>query len=211
MSDPLEGKRRYLFFKRIFDVLFSLLGLLVLSPLLGFIALGIFLDGRGPVLFTQDRLGRNGKPFRMIKFRTMYRNAHTRGLITIGNRDKRITRLGYYLRKYKLDELPQLWNILTGDMSFVGPRPEVIRYVRDLPEHQKAYFRIRPGLTSYAALVYVNVNEMLARSDDPEDTYRREIMPRKVDLNLKYLEEIGLWTDLRILFRTLPSLFERFR
>ena len=209
MHDPLRGKRVYLFLKRLFDIVFSILVLVILSPLLALTALWIYIDSRGPVFFLQERLGRNGKPFRMVKFRTMKRNAYTGGLITIGKRDDRITRAGYYLRKHKLDEWPQLWNILKGEMSFVGPRPEVPTYAEPLPPRLKGFLLVRPGLTSYATIAFVNVNEQLAREKHPEKVYREKIMPRKAELNLKYMREMSMLTDLKIMLQTVWLLFKR--
>lgn len=210
MDDPLREKKVYLFLKRLFDIIFSALALMILSPFLALTALWIYTDSRGPVFFLQERTGRNGKPFRMVKFRTMKRNAHASGLITIGNRDNRITRAGYYLRKYKLDEWPQLWNILKGDMSFVGPRPEVPTYIVTLPSGLKKFLLIRPGLTSYAAIAFLNVNEQLAPEKFPEKVYREKIMPRKAELNLKYMREMSMTADLSIMLQTVRLLFQRF-
>ncbi|MGC9470531.1 MAG: sugar transferase [Bacteroidales bacterium] len=210
MDDPLRGKKVYLFLKRLFDIVFSALALVIFSPFLALTALWIYTDSRGPVFFLQERTGRNGKLFRMVKFRTMKRNAHAGGLITIGNRDDRITRAGYYLRKHKLDEWPQLWNILKGEMSFVGPRPEVPTYVITLPSSLKGFLLIRPGLTSYATIAFVNVNEQLAREKYPEKVYREKIMPRKAELNLKYMREMSIPADFSIMLQTARLLFQRF-
>lgn len=209
MENPLKGKRIYLFLKRLFDIVFSMLGLVILFPFLVLMALWIYIDSHGPVFFLQERMGRNGKLFRMVKFRTMKRNAHAGGLITIGNRDGRITRSGYYLRKHKLDEWPQLWNILKGDMSFVGPRPEVPAYIQTLPSSLKGFLQIRPGLTSYATIAFVNVNELLAREKHPEKVYSERIMPRKARLNLQYMHEMSVLTDLTILFQTIRLLLQQ--
>ncbi len=194
--------------KRAFDIIFSLTALLLLLPLLILIALLVVLESRGGVFFIQPRVGRNNKDFNVIKFRTMKSNAHGTGLITVGNRDKRITRIGYYLRRYKLDELPQFINVLTGDMSIVGPRPEVRKYVQTYNPRQMEVLKIRPGLTSYASLELISVNEVLARSKNPERTYREEILPKKLELNLKYLREMSMTTDVAIIMKTVRKLFK---
>lgn len=203
-------KRSYLRWKRILDIVFAFLGLIFLLPLFLLISLLVMIDNPGRILFLQERVGRYEKTFRVIKFRTMKKDAHKKGLITLGSRDKRITRTGYFLRRYKLDEIPQVWNIIRGDMSFVGPRPEVKKYMELLSAEEKRYLAIRPGLTSLAALEYLKVNELLASSRHPEQTYIGEVMPAKLAMNLKYLEDMGFRTDLRILLRTIPALFNRF-
>lgn len=188
--------------KRIFDILFSIVAILILFVPGLFIALWIIADDGFPVFFRQVRVGRNNRDFRLLKFRTMRRDAASRGLLTVGARDPRITRSGYYLRKYKLDELPQFLNVLTGSMSIVGPRPEVRRYVDLYNEEQKKVLKVRPGITDYASVEYFRESELLKRSPDPESTYINEIMPAKLALNRRYIEEAGLLTDLRILART---------
>jgi lipopolysaccharide/colanic/teichoic acid biosynthesis glycosyltransferase len=171
-------------------------------------ALLIFIDSRGGVFFVQPRVGRNNRDFNVVKFRTMGMNAHSKGLITVGNRDRRITRVGYYLRRYKLDELPQLLNVLAGQMSIVGPRPEVRKYVETYNPSQMKVLEIRPGLTSYASLEFVSVNEIIARSKNPEKTYREEVLPKKLELNLKYREEMSLGIDIAIILKTLRLLLK---
>lgn len=155
----------------------------------------------------QKRVGKNGKDFSLLKFRTMRPDSDKKGLLTVGMRDSRITRTGYFLRKYKLDELPQLFNVLTGDMSLVGPRPEVRKYVDMYNEEQKKVLSVQPGITDYASIEYVNENEVLARSSNPEQTYINEIMPHKLELNLKYIREKGMATDLKIIIRTIGRIF----
>lgn len=197
-----------LFFKRLFDIVFSLLGLIGLSPVFLLIYLWIKFDSKGPAIFKQTRIGKNGKEFKIYKFRTMVVNAEKLGKqITVGN-DQRITRSGKFLRKSKLDELPQLWNVLIGDMSFVGPRPEVPRYTALYNAEQKKVLTVRPGITDYASIKYRDENEILAKSDNPEKTYIEQIMVDKLKLNLKYIEEMSLWNDIKIIFRTLLKIVE---
>lgn len=193
--------------KRLFDICASLPALVLLSPLFLLISLLIVLGSKGGVFYRQQRVGRNGKPFFLFKFRSMRPQSDTGSLITIGGRDSRITREGYFLRKYKLDELPQLLNIIRGDMSIVGPRPEVQRYVDLYTPEQKKVLSVRPGLTDWASIEYMDENELLGKSSDPEYTYIHEIMPAKLELNLRYIREAGLLTDLKIIFRTLFKIF----
>lgn len=188
--------------KRVFDVFASLLGMLFLIPVGVPIALLIWLEDRGPVFFSQIRVGKGGVDFRLLKFRTMRIQAEKEGQITVGGRDSRITRIGYFLRKYKVDELPQLLNILRGDMSFVGPRPEVPRYVALYTPDQRAVLNVRPGLTDYASVEFIDENEILGHAEDAEKCYVEEILPKKLALQLKYIENMSMAEDLRILFRT---------
>lgn len=192
--------------KRIFDIFFSLIGLLILSPFLILISLFIVIGSGFPVFYIQKRVGRYDVDFGLFKFRTMKKNADKAGLLTVGGRDPRITGIGYYLRKYKLDELPQLLNVLFGSMSLVGPRPEVRKYVDMYTASQKEVLMVRPGITDYASLDYFEENELLADSPDPEQTYIKDIMPAKLEINKKYISEIGLATDLKIIFRTLKRI-----
>jgi lipopolysaccharide/colanic/teichoic acid biosynthesis glycosyltransferase len=193
--------------KRLFDIIFSMVFLIVLGPLLLALSVWIALDSPGGVLFTQIRVGQFGKNFRLFKFRTMRPHSEAAGQLTVGATDSRITRCGRLLRKYKLDELPQLINILTGDMSVVGPRPEVPKYVALYNAEQRRVLDVRPGLTDFASLEYFRENELLARSDDPEGTYIREVMPAKLDLNIRYITQQGMLTDLRIIWRTVQAIF----
>ncbi len=188
--------------KRLFDIVCSLLGLIILSPFLVFIALLVGFTSKGGVFYLQERIGKNQKPFKLFKFRTMRVNSDSKGLITIGGRDPRITAVGYYLRKHKIDELPQLLNVFFGTMSLVGPRPEVRKYVELYNEEQKKVLAVKPGITDYASLEYFSENELLAKSVNPEETYIKEVMPAKLKLNKKYIAEAGLLTDLKIIFRT---------
>lgn len=189
--------------KRAFDLFWSLLGLAVLSPLLLAVAIVVKLEDGGPVFFRQVRVGRDGRPFRIWKFRTMGVDAERRGAaITVGQ-DPRITRAGRRLRDLKLDELPQLLNVAAGQMSLVGPRPEVPRYVAQYTEAQRAILALRPGITDLASIKYRREGELLAASEDPEATYMREIVPDKIRINLAYAAGAGLWSDLRVILATL--------
>lgn len=192
--------------KRIFDIVFSTIGLLILSPFFLLISMFIVIGSGFPVFYLQKRVGKNGKDFSLFKFRTMRKNADKAGLLTVGGRDPRVTSIGYYLRKYKLDELPQLLNVLFGTMSLVGPRPEVRKYVDLYTEEQKKVLQVKPGITDYASIEYFNENELLAASKDPETTYIKEVMPAKLELNKKYLEDPGLLSDLKIITMTLSRI-----
>jgi lipopolysaccharide/colanic/teichoic acid biosynthesis glycosyltransferase len=195
--------------KRLFDIIFSLGALIVLSPVLLLLALLIVLDSRGGVFYKQIRVGKGNKDFGLFKFRTMHKDAHKKGLLTVGGRDPRITRIGYYLRKYKLDELPQFINILKGEMSFVGPRPEVRKYVDLYTPEQLRVLEVKPGLTDYASIEYMDENDLLAASENPEQTYIEEIMPAKLKLNLRYIDEQSFLTDIKIILRTLSKIVSR--
>lgn len=192
--------------KRLFDICFSFFGLLFLFPWLLIVALIIVLDSKGGVFYRQVRVGKNGQDFRIFKFRTMRPNSDKAGLLTVGSRDVRVTKVGYFLRKYKLDEFPQLINVLIGDMSFVGPRPEVRKYVDMYDAEQLNVLSVKPGITDYASIAYSNENELLAKSDNPEKTYIDEVMPAKLNLNLKYIQEIGIATDVKIIFKTIRKI-----
>src|ERR1700739_432139 len=192
--------------KRLFDIIVSLIGIVILSPFLILIAFLVMIDSRGGVLYKQVRVGKDMKEFKLFKFRTMFFDSDKKGLLTVGMRDNRITRMGYYLRKYKLDELPQLFNVLIGDMSMVGPRPEVAKYVAMYTDEQKKELTIKPGITDYASIVYSNENEILANAENPEDIYINKIMPSKLKLNLKYIDEMGLGTDLGIILKTIGKI-----
>ncbi len=191
------------FFKRVFDILFSFMGLLLLLPILLIIAVLVKTSSKGPIFYKQIRVGKNDKDFVLLKFRTMQENSDKNGLLTIGNHDNRITPIGYYLRKIKADELPQLWNVLKGDMSIVGPRPEVRKYVNEYTEEQRKVLLVRPGLTDMASIEYINENEILAQSENPEKTYREQIMQEKLKLNFEYINHISLKCDIHIIFKTL--------
>ncbi len=188
--------------KRLFDLFFAFLGLsIVLIPGL-IIALLIVFDSKGGVFFRQTRVGKDSKLFGIFKFRTMKPASDSKGLLTVGERDNRITKIGYFLRKYKIDELPQLINILKGDMSIVGPRPEVEKYVKLYNAEQLKVLSVRPGLTDYASLEYLDESELLSKSDNPEKTYIEEIMPIKLDLALMYIQTKSISVDISIIIRT---------
>ncbi|MFO0357912.1 MAG: sugar transferase [Sphingobacteriaceae bacterium] len=192
--------------KRSFDIVFSFVGLIILLPLFIVVGLLIKLTSSGPVFYHQTRVGYKGKDFRLFKFRTMKVDADKNGLLTVGGRDPRVTSVGYYLRKFKIDELPQLINVLNGTMSFVGPRPEVRKYVDLYTEEQRKVLLLKPGITDYASLEYFSENDLLARSSDPEATYINEVMPAKLKLNLKYMNEVGLYTDVKLILRTIGKI-----
>lgn len=187
---------------RLFDICLSAFGLMILSPLFIIVTIWIIIDSRGPVLYKQQRVGRFGVDFTLLKFRSMRVNADKAGLLTVGGRDNRITNAGYYLRKFKLDELPQLFNVLAGDMSLVGPRPEVRKYVQLYNDEQKKVLQVRPGITDLASIAYKNENELLAQSEDPEKTYINEVMPEKLRLNQHFIENPTIKNYFTIIFRT---------
>lgn len=191
---------------RLFDILFSTIGLLLLSPLFLIIYIIIIIESKGGGFYSQTRVGKNGIPFAIYKFRSMRTDADKHGLITVGGRDPRITRIGYYIRKYKIDELPQLWNVLVGDMSLVGPRPEVQKYVDLYTEEQRKVLSVRPGITDYASIEYVDENILLAKSDDPDRTYVEVVMPAKIVLNMKYINNKSLKEYFKIIFLTLAKI-----
>ncbi len=188
---------------RIFDFSFSLLGLILLSPFFLLIALIVKLSSSGPVFYTQPRIGLNGIEFNVIKFRTMLQHSDKLGLITVGGRDPRVTSIGYFLRKFKLDELPQLINVLVGDMSLVGPRPEVTKYVNLYTKEQRKIFSIRPGITDWASIHFRDENVILGLSTDPEKDYIEKIMPEKLNYNLIYIQNYGVEEYFKIIFCTL--------
>ncbi len=193
--------------KRIFDILSSGIGLIILLPFFLLIAFWIKLDSPGPVFFRQARVGRHGKLFRIYKFRTMIADAELRGrLITIGE-DCRITRIGSFLRRYKLDELPQLINVFIGDMSLVGPRPEVPRYVALYSDKvRERVLSVRPGITDYASIEYKDENDILGNSVDPEKTYIDEVIPVKLTYYERYVSERSFFNDIKIIFSTLKAI-----
>jgi lipopolysaccharide/colanic/teichoic acid biosynthesis glycosyltransferase len=192
--------------KRIFDILVSGIALIVLSIIFLVIAIAIKFSGKGPVLYSQTRVGFNGTDFTILKFRTMHTGADKAGLLTVGGKDNRITGVGYFLRKYKLDELPQLINVLKGDMSLVGPRPEVRKYVALYNKEQLAVLTVKPGITDYASIIYSNENDLLGKSADPEREYIHNIMPAKLALNLKYISDQNFWVDMKILANTIAKI-----
>lgn len=192
--------------KRLFDIVMSAFGLLMLSPILLFTAIWIKLDSEGPVFYRQVRVGRGNKDFRIFKFRSMHVDADKKGLITVGGRDPRVTRSGYYIRKFKLDELPQLINVLIGDMSFVGPRPEVRKYVDLYTPEQMHVLDIRPGITDAASIKYRNENELLAAVDDPDRYYIEVVMQDKLRINLEYVQHHSFLGDIALIFQTFRAI-----
>lgn len=195
--------------KRLFDIFFSFLGIILLSPLFFLVSVLIILENGFPVFYSQKRVGKNGVEFSLLKFRTMIKDADKNGLLTVGGRDARITKIGYYLRKTKVDELPQLINVLIGDMSLVGPRPEVKKYTDLYTEKQQQVLTVKPGITDYASIQFVDENDLLGKSENPEETYIKEIMPKKLELNLKYIQESSLITDVVLIFRTITKIIFR--
>ena len=195
--------------KRAFDLLLSAFGLLLISPLLLVCGAWVLLDSRGPVFYSQDRVGRKGAIFKLIKFRSMKSGSDRSGLLTVGGRDARITRSGYYLRKYKLDELPQLFNVLMGDMSLVGPRPEVPKYVALYTPQQLEVLSLKPGITDWASLKYFDENELLGNAENPGQVYIEEIMPAKLSINLEYIKKRSLLGDCEIILLTLLRIVKR--
>lgn len=193
--------------KRLFDLLLAGIALVLLLPVFLIIAIAISINSKGGIFYSQERIGRGEKPFRIYKFRTMRPASDQQGLISLGSKDPRITRVGLFLRNKKLDELPQLWNIVKGDMSIVGPRPEVAHYVQHFTEEQKKTLTIRPGLTDYASLHYLDEDEILGQSMDPERAYIEDILPKKLALSLRYQQEQNLWVDIQIIGQTLAKLF----
>jgi len=188
---------------RVFDVFFAVAGLVILSPVLLLVALLIKLTSKGPVFFMQSRVGKDGKDFKLYKFRSMTVNADKKGLLTVGGKDARVTAMGYYLRKFKLDELPQLINVLRGEMSLVGPRPEVRRYVNLYSNEQLKALTVLPGITDYASIIYRNENDILAMAKDPEEFYVKEIMPKKIELNFRYIDNRSIGEYFKIITKTM--------
>lgn len=188
--------------KRLFDILFSFIGIIFLLPLLILIIILIKMTTKGPFLYKQIRVGKHNKDFIIFKFRTMIDDAEKLGLLTVGERDSRITKIGYYLRKSKLDELPQIANILVGDMSFVGPRPEVRKYVELYTHTQMKVLDVRPGITDLASIEFRDENKILGKQEDPDNYYINIIMPRKLQINLDYLQKRNLMKDIGLIFKT---------
>lgn len=191
---------------RFFDFIFSLMGILVLLPVFIILYIAIRLESPGGGIYKQKRVGHYGKDFYVYKFRSMRTGADKQGLITVGGRDPRITRIGFFIRKYKLDELPQLFNVLLGDMSLVGPRPEVRKYVDLYTEEQKKVLSVRPGITDYASIEYVDENVILGASDNPDMTYIEEIMPDKIKYNMKYINNQSVVEYFKVIFLTFKSI-----
>ena len=191
---------------RFFDLIFSIMGLVILSPLFIVLYLLIRIESKGGGFYSQERIGKNGKPFKLYKFRSMRIGSDKKGLITIGEKDNRITKTGFILRKYKLDELPQLWNVFIGDMSLVGPRPEVKKYTDLYTEEQKQVLHVRPGITDWASIKYVDENKILGESKTPDEAYVNLIMPNKIKLNMVYIQHQTLGEYFKIIFTTLKEI-----
>lgn len=191
---------------RLFDILFAGIGLIVLSPLLAVLYLLVCIESPGGGFYRQKRVGKNGKDFWLYKFRSMRKGADKKGLITVGGYDSRITHTGYFIRKYKLDELPQLFNVLRGDMSLVGPRPEVRKYVDMYTSEQRKVLSVRPGITDYASIEYADENVILGQSANPDKTYIEQIMPDKIRLNMKYIANHSIGEYFKIIFLTFKKI-----
>ena len=194
--------------KRLFDILISGLGLLALSPLFAIIAIWIKLDSKGAIFYRQTRVGKGNKDFQLLKFRSMVQQADLNGLLTVGEHDSRVTRAGYFIRKYKLDELPQLINVFVGDMSLVGPRPEVRKYVDMYTPEQLHVLDIRPGITDIASIKYRNENDLLAAAENPEQYYIDVIMPDKLRINLEYVKN-SLLNDFKMILDTFVAIIRK--
>lgn len=192
--------------RRSFDFTVSLIAIIILSPFLFVIGLLVIVDSKGGAFYIQTRVGKNFKPFGIIKFRTMKPDSDKKGLLTVGGRDARITKIGFYLRKYKLDELPQLFNVLIGHMSFVGPRPEVKKYVDLYNDEQKKVLSVKPGITDIASINYSNENEILAKYSDAETAYIEIVMPDKLKLNLEYIRNQNFISDCKIIMQTIAKI-----
>ena len=191
---------------RFFDLIFSIMGLVILSPLFIVLYLLIRIESKGGGFYSQERIGKNGKPFKLYKFRSMRIGSDKKGLITIGEKDNSITKTGFILRKYKLDELPQLWNVFIGDMSLVGPRPEVKKYTDLYTEEQKQVLHVRPGITDWASIKYVDENKILGESKTPDEAYVNLIMPNKIKLNMVYIQNQTLGEYFKIIFTTFKEI-----
>lgn len=195
--------------KRLFDILASGLGLLCLSPLFLILAVWIKLDSKGPVFYRQTRVGKDNKDFRIFKFRSMRPDSDKGRLITVGGHDPRVTKSGFFIRKYKLDEFPQLINVFKGEMSLVGPRPEVRKYVDLYNDEQRKVLSVKPGITSLASIRYRNENDILASSDDPDRCYIEKVMPDKLKIDLEYVENASLGFDIRLIFKTFKEIITK--
>jgi lipopolysaccharide/colanic/teichoic acid biosynthesis glycosyltransferase len=194
---------------RLCDFILSLIGIIVLLPIFVLVSIAVILESRGGALYRQIRVGKHGKDFVLFKFRTMYLNSDNDGLLTVGKKDSRITRVGFILRKYKLDELPQLINVFIGDMSIVGPRPEVRKYVDLYSEKQKRILLSKPGITDIASIEYYDENELLKNSIDHEKLYIEKIMPAKIELNMLYINNQSIMNYFEIILKTISRIFNR--
>ncbi|MEO8582592.1 MAG: sugar transferase [Flavitalea sp.] len=195
--------------KRCIDIFASITGIILLLPVFILLALLIKLGSKGPVFYKQTRVGRNETDFKILKFRTMYQDSDSRGLLTLGGNDKRITSTGKWMRKLKLDELPQLFNVLIGDMSLVGPRPEVRKYVAIYTDDQRKVLTVRPGITDLASIEFFDENNLLLNYNNPELGYIHEIMPIKLNINLNYIKTRSGRLDMKIIFLTVKRIFTR--
>ena len=207
----LEKKRGQLIVKRIIDIVLSIIGIVVMAIPMIIISIAIKLNSKGPVLFRQERVGKDFKHFKINKFRTMVTDAEKKGMqITVG-KDSRITSVGNFLRKSKLDEFPQLFNVLFGEMSFVGPRPEVPKYVKLYDDYQKNVLKVKPGITDLASIEYRDESTVLGQSEDPEKAYIEEVLPTKLELNMKYIKKMTVFYDFYLIMKTLLRIvsFER--
>ena len=204
----LKKKKAVLAVKRFFDIMASFFGLMFLLLPFCIVAIIIKCTSEGPVFYKQVRVGKDGKEFKIFKFRTMVVDADKKGLQITTKNDNRVTKIGAILRKTKLDELPQLINVLIGDMSFVGPRPEVPKYVALYNEEQRNVLLVRPGITELSSILFRDENEMLDAAENPEKVYIEEIMPKKISYNLEYLTKIGPFYDLKLIFRTIGIMFK---
>lgn len=187
---------------RFFDILFSGIGLIILSPLFLVLYILIRLESKGGGFYSQQRIGKDGVPFNLYKFRSMRKDADKKGLITVGGHDPRITKIGYFIRKYKLDELPQLFNVLKGDMSLVGPRPEVEKYTKLYTPEQRKVLSVVPGITDWASIEYVDENVILGKAEDPDKAYIEQVMPDKIKYNMKYINNRSVGEYFKIIFTT---------
>lgn len=198
----LEKKRGQLIVKRIIDIVLSIIGIVVMAIPMIIISIAIKLNSKGPVLFRQERVGKDFKHFKINKFRTMVTDAEKKGMqITVG-KDSRITSVGNFLRKSKLDEFPQLFNVLFGEMSFVGPRPEVPKYVKLYDDYQKNVLKVKPGITDLASIEYRDESTVLGQSEDPEKAYIEEVLPTKLELNMKYIKKMSVFYDFYLIMKT---------
>lgn len=194
--------------KRFLDIVLSAIGFIILSPVFILVAILISLESKGGPFYIQERVGKDRKPFGLYKFRSMYINSEKKGQLTIG-KDTRITKVGKIVRSLKIDELPQLLNVLKGDMSLVGPRPEVPKYVEHYTDEQLKVLTVKPGITDLASIKYIKENELLGKSENPESTYLNEILPDKLELNLQYINQMSLINDIGIILKTIGRIFRK--
>lgn len=194
--------------KRIFDIISSLIVLSIGFPFFLIIGLIITFTSKGGMFYKQVRVGKNNIDFYLLKFRSMAVGSDKKGQLTVGTNDARITKIGAFIRKFKIDEFPQLINVLKGEMSIIGPRPEVRKYVDLYDKEQQKVLTVKPGLSDYASIEYINENEILGKAEDPEKTYIDEVMPAKLKLNLKYIEDQSFGTDIKLIFGTIFKIFK---